>query len=729
MNPNDPTCSFSTDRPLQSKDGDVLNRAPFAERIASVLRAVPPGESLTIGIHGPWGDGKTTVLNILRATLESGNNTAVVNFNPWRFADEPSMIAGFFESIAEPLDVKLQTNLQAFAAKITAPTRLAGLISDKATIAADILDKAATSSLEQQRKRLSEGLVGNPKCIVVLVDDIDRLDKHETQILFRLIKACMDLPNVSYVLAFDDVAVAKALGERYGGGDEASGRAFLEKIIQVPLKLPVAFKEDLRSMCFRHVEGALQAAGVTLSQDSIDQFVFEFEQGVLARVSTPRAAKQYGNALMFALPTLKDECNPVDLMLVEAVRVFYPALYEVLRVSHADFIGTEPVPYGETTKISRGPRALKVILDAMPEAEATAAKHLIGHLFPRVHGFFFKHLSIVGSASDANKNCRISSPLHCHRYFAYTVPSTDVAEAEVNSMLSLAKVGNANALVDRLARLLDSNRARRLIEKLRGQETEIDAATATTLSLALAKSAHHIPVSRRPMLGDDLLTQTAILISHLLRRVPAGNARVTDAKAVVASTNDPWFGGMCLRWMHLSKPDHPHDNDTLTQSEANEVREVLVNRTKALASEHKVLFDPDVPELRWTLHEWSTTEGREPVERYLLGVFRRDPSSILRFLESIAGRGWVAGSSTHFVADIDVGTLKRAEEIVDLDHLDSLVRQHCQGDLARPQWKPSDGRPLEVRLPEQFVACLRRYREQSSVPLNDGMPEQLSSVS
>jgi predicted KAP-like P-loop ATPase len=90
-----PTLEFSSDRPLSSKSDDKLNRAPFAERVAGVLRELPKGASLVVGIHGPWGDGKTTVLNMLRADLEADDSTATVEFNPWRFTDEPAMLAGF----------------------------------------------------------------------------------------------------------------------------------------------------------------------------------------------------------------------------------------------------------------------------------------------------------------------------------------------------------------------------------------------------------------------------------------------------------------------------------------------------------------------------------------------------------------------------------------------------------------------------------------------------------
>lgn len=250
--------------------------------------------------------------------------------------------------------------------------RYAAVADDRLGKVADVAAGKAEVSLEDLRFRLSDALAEANKRIVVLVDDIDRLDKHETHTLFRLIKACADFPNVCYVLAFDDVAVAKSLGERYGSGDEASGRAFLEKIIQVPLKLPMAMKEDLRAICFQHVDQALNAASVELSKEEINEFVSRFERGISIRLDTPRAAKRFGNALMFALPMLKGEVNMVDLLLLEAVRAFYPAIHNCIRANHVEFCGVESEhrPRGQN-----GPRCgelLKSIIEAMPTEEQDA---------------------------------------------------------------------------------------------------------------------------------------------------------------------------------------------------------------------------------------------------------------------------------------------------------------------------------------------------------------------
>lgn len=141
---------------------------------------------MVVGIHGPWGDGKTTVLNMLQADLEADGETATVEFNPWRFTDEPSMLAGFFRVLAGVIRAKLTTPSEAVAGWIEKIGRYASVVDTRLGRAGEVAEAHAEASLEELRSRLSEALTSADKRIVVLVDDIDRLDKHETHTLFRL---------------------------------------------------------------------------------------------------------------------------------------------------------------------------------------------------------------------------------------------------------------------------------------------------------------------------------------------------------------------------------------------------------------------------------------------------------------------------------------------------------------------------------------------------------------
>ena len=76
---------------------DQLQRRPFAEVVGARMDEIrgtqhaPSGEggAFMVHVHGPWGSGKTSVLNFLRAYLQDGKRSAdqrwvVIDFNAWR---------------------------------------------------------------------------------------------------------------------------------------------------------------------------------------------------------------------------------------------------------------------------------------------------------------------------------------------------------------------------------------------------------------------------------------------------------------------------------------------------------------------------------------------------------------------------------------------------------------------------------------------------------------------
>ena len=717
------TLDFSSDQPLTNSEHDRLNRAPFAKRIAAVLLGLPKGTGLVVGIHGPWGDGKTTVLNMIRADLDSSPDIIVVDYNPWRFTDETAMLRGFFSVLAGKLRAKLTTKGEDVAGWIETLSRYASVVDDRFDKAANIAADKAGVGLEELRDRLFDALAKADKRIVVLIDDIDRLDKHETHTLFRLVKACADFPNACYVLAFDDIAVAKALGERYGGGDELSGRAFLEKVIQIPLKLPVAAKEDLRSLCFEQVDRALSAAGIELTSEQVGEFVSGFDKGVSVRLATPRAAKRYGNGLMFALPMLKGEVNPVDLLLIEALRAFFPEVYEIVRDNHDDFSGVER----EGSKHAGNPSAaerLKPLIDNMQKDHADSVKSLLTELFPRL-GRVYRSMSIFyGSSSSSrwSQEKRISAPEYCPRYFTYAVPLNDVPDAQFTLLLDAAARQDQPVVEDWLATHLIEAKARRVIEKLRSIESTVDPAAVETLALGIARLGKNIPNPPSLFGFAEPPAQAAILISHLLRRIVDRAERIAAAKRVIEVADPLWFGAECLRWLHVTDKHEEQGSNTLTREEVADVRRLLVERIKIQAGAGDPLFDPERREEHSLLFEWWRAEGREPVQSHLVNIFTQEPKQIAKFLQSLAPRSWRASNVLPEVGNLEAFQLKNIKLIIDLDVMAKLIRNYCPGDFDDPQWFPGDDRPLEQRLPEQFMFVYNKWKQEgepTDLPIED----------
>jgi predicted KAP-like P-loop ATPase len=250
--------TFRSDDPLTDPALDLFDRLDFARRIAHSIRERQDDSSLVIGIFGPWGDGKTTVLNFIDAALDDASAFTTVRFNPWLIGDENQLLPAFFATVSNELKVspggkrrKLADRLNAYgdalsAASIDIP--VIGLDPGKAAHAAAKL--LASSSLHQRRREFEEALRSANRHVVIFLDDIDRLDTREIRSIFRLIRLAAPFERVSYVVACDDKAVASALRDVHGG-DDASGDDFLEKIVQVPLHIPPASSSALRSLAFQ----------------------------------------------------------------------------------------------------------------------------------------------------------------------------------------------------------------------------------------------------------------------------------------------------------------------------------------------------------------------------------------------------------------------------------------------------------------------------------------------
>jgi predicted KAP-like P-loop ATPase len=724
------TGEFSGDRPLTSKADDKLNRSSFAERVAGVLRGLPKGTGLVVGIHGPWGDGKSTLLNMLRGDLELDGRTVVRDFNPWRLSDEESMLRGFFLMLAEAIGESLSTKFErtkAGAGKwakrarwVTRPAgwflKSAGSIDEVLAKFGEIALSGDTVGLDDLRTRIDALLKSATKRIVVMVDDIDRLDKHETHTLFRLIKACADFPNVCYVLAFDDVAVSTSLGDRYGAGDEASGRAFLEKIIQVPLKLPVAMKEDLRSLCFQQIDQALSAAGLELTKEDVGGFVFGFDRGISIRLNTPRAAKRYGNGVMFALPMLKGEVNIVDLLLIEAVRAFYPAIYDIIRANHSEYSGVESQ---HRQGGHEGPPAvalLKPVLEVLSAGEQEAIMSLLKGLFPRLGSAYGCGGYGTNWLSTWTKAKRLCSPDYCSRYFSYSIPTSDVRDSEMDTLYMKAAKETPASLCKVVSEYFTGGKAKRVIERMRQQEESTPPQAVSSLCVAIAVNAKHIPNPPSLFRFSDPLSQAGILISHLIGRLPAGDARVKLAKQVIESADPLWFGAEVLRWLYVTDDADKADNNILIKVEVQDVSRALVKRIRARAASGEPLFNNEVTQEKSLLYEWMRMEGRDPVQAHLTSVFAKDPMNIVLFLQTMAPQSWGADDVVPRVGRLDGNQLKSIKLLFDLDAFAQLIRQHLPGDFVNPEWYPDSSKPVEQQLAEQFMFIYNKWKKEGEPP-------------
>lgn len=88
---------------LWDDNPSLIDLLGFDAVVGPIVEAIGTADvdPLAIGVHSPWGGGKSTVLNLLEERLKSAGNYAVIRSDPWQY-DNHDDVRGSL--IAEVLD-------------------------------------------------------------------------------------------------------------------------------------------------------------------------------------------------------------------------------------------------------------------------------------------------------------------------------------------------------------------------------------------------------------------------------------------------------------------------------------------------------------------------------------------------------------------------------------------------------------------------------------------------
>lgn len=698
---------YVSDQPIEKVADDRLKRWTFAERIADTLATRHDPSSIVVGIYGPWGDGKTSVLRLMEIALREHGNTIPVRFNPWFFGSQEQLLQGFFKTLAQKAGESLSTKtedvgklLEKYGSLLSiASLTVGGIVQIGAGDAAVSVGKAlSTIELDIMKERLEKILQKSGKRIVIMIDDIDRLDRDEIHAIFKLVKLSAGFDRTSYVLAFDDEMVSSALGTKYGDGGASAGRSFLEKIVQIPLHLPAADDIELRRMTFEGINAALTLSRIELTQEQVDAFTRHFVDGLEERLLTPRQAKLYANALTFALPILKGEVHPVDHMLIEGIRIFYPKLYKVIRENPARFLsrGRDGRRQADDDK-----RANELIDAALKEAGVADAEQIKERLLKPLFSRYERNVT-HGDDWDriwANEQ-RVCSEEYFKRYFQYSVPAGDVPDLVAEAFINEVETKDDSEIDEALKSFGERNGMASFVKKLRFKEIPIRSEVAPRLALAFARNGAHVPRERQ-LFSDWSFTQAAILISELVRKVSAGKKR-DDLAVEVASVAEPLpFAFECMRWLRRDK-DEKESKRLISDAIEKKLGRTLAERIKAKAAESPLYktYGNDTPRLLWV---WNEYGKHADVEAHLKKSLNANPTEVHDFLDTYVGVGWGIENGLPSRSEFRRDNYDAVAKLISPDFIMEKLREQHGSELDHPEFHHGRGTPMQKQVAHQFA--------------------------
>ena len=254
---------LAADNPIRGATDDRLGRVRAAESFASNVLQLDASEGVVVGVLGAWGSGKTSFINLARPRFELDVVT-ILDFNPWMFSGAEQLVQSFFSELSAQLKLRpglaeVGKGLEEYGEMFSGLTWVPIVgpwierSQDLAKLIAGLLQRKK-EGIGSQRAKVDKALRNLKKPIVVVLDDIDRLNTAEIRDIFRLVRLTANFPNLVYVLAFDRKRVEDALRE-----EGIPGRAYLEKILQLGFDLPAVPEHVLNQQVFDAINSALDS--------------------------------------------------------------------------------------------------------------------------------------------------------------------------------------------------------------------------------------------------------------------------------------------------------------------------------------------------------------------------------------------------------------------------------------------------------------------------------------
>lgn len=613
--------ALSADRPSTDPKDDLFGHAPFAKSLADSICRYPGSDGLVLALYGPWGSGKSTVLSYVSHYLEQqpdGDRPAVVTFNPWWFSGQENLARAFLGQLQAVLPTKSDKfkKLGDFAEGVGGLIDLSGMTGGAAGKLGKLIGmvtKRKPKDVPALKSEISKILKEAGKRILVVIDDIDRLTPEETRQLFTVIKALADFPNVVYLLAFDRDVAAQAIEQQSG----LPGERYLEKIIQVPFELPPVDRVALRAALFRRLD---QVLGDT-SDELFDQSYWTnvFHDGIDPLIQVPRNVVRFANTLSVTYPAVREEVNPVDFIALEAIRVFLPDLYDIVRTNPERFSG-----HSRDDRYEGDRNAAQAFhhqwANEIPEALRASTQALLERIFPKIGRMGYG----ADWLAEWRRNLRACHPDVYPIYFRLTVPPGAVRRNEMMALLSVAASPTdfGNALVHaKVERRPDGlSKARALFERLMDHvEKDIPDAHIPAVIKALFDVGDTLidPADERGMFDFGNVSRASRPIYHLLKRLPV-DRRLDVLEATIRSGSAVAVQSWLLQALdeEVTKATESNEATLLAADDVTRLKAVWLDRVRALSGEVSFLDHPELPRLLATWKRWTdSTEVRAWCDR------------------------------------------------------------------------------------------------------------------
>lgn len=471
---------YYSDAPIHSPDEDAFGRDKFAERMATVIdHMANQSKSSVAALVGPWGSGKSSVFNLLSARLERRDNAwHVRRFDPWLFSDVDSLLTSYFSELLAVMPKgdkgkAVRDQIGKYAKKVAPLGKLTAALGFDSESIIKVFGELLSGgqSIHEQRRGLELELAKLDFRVVMIMDDMDRLQPDELLVVLKVIRLIGDFPNVHYLLAYDERTLLDVLmGTPIGNGIEERAAQYLDKIVQVRFDLPPLTESQEELLFDEGVLGAFQSVGAVVDEEEFRRLGAFFESQMKDTLRVPRSMNKYlGQLAAFLDDDVVQELNAVDYAILTYIRTFHGPLYSRMPYWKAELTGHRAARFGKRDDVEESRQEWRDRLQAtsLSDRDPASAISMLAHLFPRLAALRSGYSSGGVDSSRISLNRNLAASEYFDRYFQFQVPDDDVSDALVSGALdALCGISSNPSKIDAASAVLDAEPVR-ILSKIR----------------------------------------------------------------------------------------------------------------------------------------------------------------------------------------------------------------------------------------------------------------------
>lgn len=684
------------DQPIANPTEDRFGIDPFASALASSIRKLQSPTGSVIALNGPWGSGKSSVVNLVRHHLTEAvkaEELVLIDFNCWWFRGEDALALAFFSELYAGLTPTLGERIKKVLPKLGARLLRSGSIIGKAadavgaggvgTVAGGVMEWFGGlieqgESVEKLHGEISKALADQKKRFLIVIDDIDRLSPDEALLIFRLVKSVGRLPNVIYLLVYDRQLAEKIVSERY----PSEGPHYLEKIVQAAFELPEPSATDVQ----QHLLGLVETICGSPGEEGIVRFMNIFHEGIAPAMRTPRDVARFTNSLSVTWPAVAGEVDSADFLALEVLRLLHPTIYRAIRQNKELMCSGAQGDGRNRETVAK--RYHKILFGSEQEPEDDRLRRVLMRLFPALESAWANMSYGDGFTQQWAMGRRVCSMAHFDSYFRFAVGDEVLPRAELDEFIERAADRNYVAATMRHAvmvtRKAGGTKVAVLLTELNTHADRIEKELILPFLTALFSVADEINVEADAApafrIADNELRLHWLMRRLILERMPLVERSDVLVKAC-ESAQVGWLAALASSaWDDYhpreGKTPEPPENCLTTENDAHILRDMLRRRIEVAAKDGTLATHRD---LTFLLFSWSDIAGDDGVAaRAWTAELLASDAGVKQLAMACTSTGWsqgmgglgdlVAKRTTH-------ARMKGREKFVDLDAFRKRVKE------------------------------------------------------